>query len=156
MEKHSKYMQMALDEAKTAWDEDEVPVGAVLVLPDQDLVIRAHNQTIGLKDASAHAEILALREAGRVIGNYRLLNSVLYCTVEPCIMCMGAVIHARAAKVVYGAPDPKWGACGSLYDFASDPGLNHHPEIVSGVCEEACRAVMQEFFRLKRQGAKSG
>ncbi|WP_028315343.1 tRNA adenosine(34) deaminase TadA [Desulfatibacillum aliphaticivorans] len=156
MEKHSKYMQMALDEAKTAWDEDEVPVGAVLVLPDQDLIIKAHNRTIGLNDAAAHGEILALREAGRVIGNYRLLNSVLYCTVEPCIMCMGAVIHARVSKVVFGAPDPKWGACGSLYDFASDPGLNHHPEIVSGVCEEACRTIMQEFFRLKRQGAKSG
>ncbi|MBI9075396.1 MAG: tRNA adenosine(34) deaminase TadA [Desulfatibacillum sp.] len=156
MEEHSKFMQMALDEAKAAWDEDEVPVGAVLVLPDQDMVIRARNQTITLNDATAHAEILALRKAGKAIGNYRILNSVLYCTVEPCIMCMGAVIHARVAKVVYGAPDLKWGACGSLYDFSSDAGLNHHPEIVSGICEDACRTMMQDFFRHKRQGAKSG
>ena len=156
MEKHSKFMQMALDEARAAWDEDEVPVGAVLVLPDQDLIIRARNQTITQNDATAHAEILALRKASQAIGNYRILNSVLYCTVEPCIMCMGAVIHARVAKVVYGAPDLKWGACGSLYDFASDPGLNHHPEIVSGICEQECRTMMQDFFRQKRQGAKSG
>ncbi len=150
MEEHIRYMKMALDEAKAAWDEDEVPVGAVLVLPDQDLVVPARNQTITLDDATAHAEILALRKAGKAIGNYRILNSVLYCTVEPCIMCMGAVIHARVAKVVYGAPDPKWGACGSLYNFAVNSGLNHHPDIVPGVCEDACRKIIQDFFRQKR------
>ncbi len=153
---HTKYMKMALDEARAAWDEDEVPVGAVLVLEDQGQVFSARNQTITLNDPTAHAEILALRQAGRALGNYRIVNSVLYCTVEPCVMCMGAVIHARISQVVFGAADPKWGACGSLYDFASNPHLNHHPEIVSGVCEGQCRELMQGFFRHKRQGAKSG
>lgn len=146
---HVKYMKMAIDQAVAAWDEDEVPVGAVLILENQ--VIAARNRTIGLSDPTAHAEILALREASRKTGNYRLVNSVLYCTIEPCIMCMGAVIHARVRQVVFGAFDPKWGACGSIYDFAADSRLNHHPEIVSGVCEQQCRDLMQKFFRQKRQ-----
>lgn len=149
-----KFMKMALDEARVAWDEDEVPVGAVLVL--DDVAYAAHNRTIGLQDPSAHAEMLAMRKAAESTGNYRLVNSVLYSTVEPCIMCMGAVIHARVSRVVFGAYDPKWGACGSLYDFAADSRLNHHPEVVSGVCENQCREMLQEFFRQKRQGAKSG
>ncbi len=153
---NAKYMKMALDEAQSAWDEDEVPVGAVLVLADQGMIFSARNETIGRCDPTAHAEILALRRAGKSVGNYRLVNSVLYSTVEPCLMCMGALVHARVSRVVFGAFDQKWGACGSLYDFAADSRLNHHPEIVPGVCEKECREMLQDFFRQKRQGAKSG
>ena len=148
------FMEMAIEEAFKARSEGEVPVGAVLVGGDGVVVARGHNQSIGRCDPSAHAEILALREAGRMLGNYRLLSSTLYVNIEPCVMCMGAVIHARVARLVFGAPDPKWGAAGSLYDLARDGRLNHQIEITSGVCEEACRAVIQEFFREKRAQAK--
>jgi tRNA(adenine34) deaminase len=114
-----------------------------------DVVARAANEPIGLKDPTAHAEILALRAAAEKLKNYRLLNTTLYVTIEPCLMCMGAVVHARVARVVYGAPDPKWGAAGSLYHFALDGRLNHRPEVVSGVCEAECRELIQEFFRHK-------
>ncbi len=150
------FMEMAIEEAFRARSEGEVPVGAVLVKGVGELVARGYNQTIGRCDPSAHAEMLALREAGRVLGNYRLLSTTLYVTVEPCVMCMGAVIHARVARLVYGAPDPKWGAAGSLYDLARDGRLNHQTEITAGVCEEACRAVIQDFFREKRAQAKQG
>ena len=94
-----------------------------------------------------------LRAGARRLGNYRLLNTTLYVTVEPCVMCMGAVIHARVARVVFGACDPKWGACGSLYNFAEDSRFNHRPEIVGGICEAECRTLMQDFFRSRRNGA---
>jgi len=110
----------------------------------------AHNRTIDLADPTAHAEILALREAALKINNYRLLNTTLYVTVEPCIMCMGAIVHARISGVVFGADDPKWGAAGSLYNFAEDDRLNHRVGIISGVCEAECRGLMQAFFRAKR------
>ncbi len=144
-------MYIALTEAEKAGQKDEVPVGAVLVSQTGEILSASHNRTVGLSDPAAHAEILALREAAGKIRNYRLLNTALYVTVEPCIMCMAAIIHARVSKVVFGAADTKWGAAGSLYDFANDPRLNHHPEIIRGVCEDACRSLMQNFFRARRK-----
>lgn len=147
---HKKFMEMALVEAEKAGQRDEVPVGAILVDASGDILAAAHNLTISMADPTAHAEILALREASRKINNYRLLNTTLCVTVEPCIMCMGAIIHARVAKVIFGAPDLKWGAGGSLYHFAEDERLNHQPEVIGGVCVDRCRELMQTFFRQKR------
>jgi tRNA(adenine34) deaminase len=147
---HTTFMRAALREAAAAGSQDEVPVGAVLVSDAGSILASAHNQTIRSCDPSAHAEILALRAASRKLKNYRLLNTTLYVTVEPCVMCMGAIIHARVARLVFGASDPKWGAAGSLYNLGADRRLNHQLEIVSGVLEEQCRAVMQEFFKSKR------
>jgi tRNA(adenine34) deaminase len=147
---HADYMRMALEEARRARQIDEVPVGSVLVAEYGDLLARAHNRTIADADPTAHAEILALRAAAAKLRNYRLLNTTLYVTIEPCCMCMGAIVHARVARVVYGAPDPKWGAAGSLYNLALDLRLNHRPEVLGGVCEDDCRELMQGFFRLKR------
>ena len=112
---------------------------------------QAHNQVITLADPTAHAEILALREAGRKIGNYRLLNTTLYVTVEPCPMCMGAILHARVARIVFGTFDPKWGAAGSLFNYAKDYRFNHRPEVITGICKETCKNLMQDFFRTKRK-----
>jgi tRNA(adenine34) deaminase len=128
----------------------EVPIGAILVSENGTILSATHNRTIDLADPTAHAEILALREAAHKINNYRLLNTTLYVTVEPCIMCMGAIVHARISRVVFGAGDPKWGAAGSLYNFAEDDRLNHRLEITRGVCEQDCRNLMQDFFRAKR------
>lgn len=150
IEGYAVYMTEALKEARAAGAQNEVPVGAVLVSDAGDVLAKAHNLTIHNFDPSAHAEILALREASRKLKNYRLLNTTLYVTVEPCVMCMGAIIHARVARLVFGAADPKWGAAGSLYNLGADRRLNHQLEIVSGVLEEQCRAVMQEFFKSKR------
>jgi len=146
-----EYMETALGEAERAAMENEVPVGAVLVDETGKILSATHNRTIGLPDPTGHAEILALREAARKAGNYRLLNTTLYVTVEPCIMCMGAIVHARVFRVVFGVLDPKWGAAGSLYHFPDDSRLNHRPEIVSGVCEQECKALIQGFFRAKRE-----
>lgn len=147
---HDKFMALALTEAEKAGQIDEIPVGAVLVAESGDILGAAHNQVIHRGDPTAHAEILALRKAARAVSNYRLLNTTLYVTIEPCLMCMGAIVHARVAKVVYGTADPKWGAAGSLYDFAADARLNHHPEIVAGVCRNACRSLIQDFFHSRR------
>jgi len=143
-------MELALIEAKKAGQMGEVPIGAILVDSDGAILAATHNRTIGLVDPTAHAEILALREAAAKINNYRLLNTTLYVTVEPCIMCMGAIVHARISEVVFGAEDPKWGAAGSLYHFAEDERLNHRVAITKGVCEPECRRLIQEFFRAKR------
>ncbi|CAN2042627.1 tRNA-specific adenosine deaminase [Candidatus Magnetomoraceae bacterium gMMP-15] len=143
-------MEIALQEARNAALKDEVPIGAVLVLNEKILAV-AHNQTIGLSDPTAHAEILAMRAGAKKLFNYRLLNTTLYVTIEPCIMCMGAVINARVARVVYGANDLKWGACGSLYDFSNDTRLNHHVDVISGIYEDQSRAVIQDFFKQKRK-----
>jgi tRNA(adenine34) deaminase len=147
---HEKYMKLALIEAEKAGQMGEVPIGAILVSENRTILSATHNRTIDLADPTAHAEILALREAALKINNYRLLNTSLYVTVEPCIMCMGAIIHARISKVVFGASDPKWGAAGSLYHFAEDDRLNHRVVITKGICEKECRSLMQEFFRAKR------
>ncbi len=149
---HMDCMQKALSEARMAFDESEVPVGAVLLSQTGETLATAHNRIISLSDPTAHAEILVLRSACEKIRNYRLLNTTLYVTIEPCVMCMGAIIHARVQKLVYGAGDPKWGAAGSLYDFSADNRLNHHTEIISGVCEDECREIIQRFFKCKRSG----
>jgi len=147
---HENFMELALNEAKKAGQIGEVPVGAILVSENGEILSAAHNQTIKLADPTAHAEILTLRQAALEINNYRLLNTTLYVTVEPCIMCMGAIVHARISQVVFGAPDPKWGAAGSLYNFAADDRLNHRVDIITGVCAEDCRRLMQDFFLSKR------
>ena len=143
-------MKLALSEAEKAGQIGEVPVGAVLVSENGAILASNYNRTIKLADPTAHAEMLALREAALKINNYRLLNTTLVVTVEPCIMCMGAIVHARISRVVFGANDPKWGAAGSLYNYAEDDRLNHRVEIVKGVCESECRSLMQDFFRAKR------
>ena len=150
-EKHTKFMKMALIEAKKAVQKAEVPIGAVLVSDSWDILSLSHNQTISLADPTAHAEIITLRKAAQKVSNYRLLNTTLYVTIEPCIMCMGAIVHARVSRVVFGAKDPKWGAAGSLYNFANDTRLNYNPDIVHGVFENECRTLIQEFFRSKRR-----
>jgi len=144
------FMQLALKEAEKAGQKHEVPIGAVIVADSGELLSAAHNLTIHYGDPTAHAEILAVREAARKVGNYRLLNTTLYATIEPCIMCMGAIIHARVSRVVFGANDFKWGALGSLYNFADDMRFNHQPEITAGVCREEARHLIQSFFRARR------
>jgi len=155
LEDHIKFMNIALNEAEKAKFQNEVPVGAVIVDAKGELVASAHNMVIGLSDPTAHAEILAIRKASRILANYRLLNTSLYVTIEPCIMCMGALIHARIKRVIYGAKDPKWGAAGSLYCFADNKKLNHHPEITGDVCEKACGNLIRDFFREKRMSKKT-
>ena len=150
LEPHIDYMRLALQEAKKAGQLDEVPVGAVLVSEAGELLAAARNRTIELSDPTAHAEVIALREAAGKTRNYRLLNTTLYVTIEPCPMCMGALVHARVARLVFGAKDPKWGAAGSLYNVAQDRRLNHQVEVIAGVCEPECRELVQEFFRRKR------
>jgi len=149
---HSFWMSLALREAERAAEAGEVPVGAILLTGDNKIIAADHNRTRARNDPTGHAEIQVLREGSRILQNYRLLNTRLYVTVEPCVMCMGAIIHARVAQLVFGAPDPRWGAVGSLYDFSQDDRFNHQPEIVSGVLEDACRAIMQAFFRARRRG----
>jgi len=149
--RHSHFMRQAILEARQAAKEDEVPVGAVLVDCNGSLLARAHNQMVTLCDPTAHAEILAIRSASRVIGNYRLLDTCLYVTVEPCIMCMGAISLARVGTLVYGAGDPKGGAAGSCYDLAANPCLNHIVEVHGGLLEEECRNLIQAFFQRKRE-----
>ena len=148
---HALFMQKALIEAERAAREDEVPVGAVLIAQDGTVLAEAHNRTVSLCDPTAHAEILALRAACEVVGNYRLLNTTLYVTVEPCIMCLGAMVHARVARIVFGTFDSKWGAAGSLFNYATDDRFNHRPEVITGICEETCKNLMQDFFRAKRK-----
>ena len=147
---HIEMMRVALIEAEKAKKKGEVPIGAVLVADNHQVLAAEHNRTITLNDPTAHAEILALRSAAAKIGNYRLLNTMLYVTVEPCPMCMGAVIHARVSRVIFGTRDSKWGAAGSLYNFAEDHRFNHQPEIIAGICKEESKKLMQNFFRQKR------
>lgn len=146
-----RLMKEALKEAERGLTKGEVPVGAVLAGSDGQIVARAHNQPIALNDPTAHAEILALRKAAQVLRNYRLNNTILVVTVEPCLMCMAAAINARISRLAFGADDPKGGAAGSLYNLASDDRLNHRIEITSGIMEKECRTLMQEFFRIRRK-----
>ena len=144
------WMAHALAQAQCAEAEGEVPVGAVVVR-DGKCIGRGHNRPITGHDPTAHAEIQAVREAARAIGNYRLVGSTLYVTVEPCVMCMGALIQARIQRLVFGCVDLKAGAAGSVYDLAHDPRLNHHIEVVAGVEADKGRALLQEFFQKKRK-----
>jgi tRNA(adenine34) deaminase len=143
------WMGLALEEADRAAEAGEVPVGAVVVM-DGRLLGRGHNAPISRSDPTAHAEILALREAAQQTGNYRLTGATLYATVEPCAMCCGAALHARIGRLVYGAADPKAGAVQSLYRLLEDPRLNHRIEVLAGVRASECGARLIEFFRSKR------
>lgn len=145
-----QYMALAIQEAEKAGQNNEVPIGSLIVAKSGEVLSKAGNMTITQSDPTAHAEMLAIRKAAYFIGNYRLTGATLYTTIEPCIMCMGAIVHARLERVVFGADDPKWGGAGSLYNFADDPRLNHRVELISGVLGEECRALIQDFFRNKR------
>ncbi len=148
--RHEEFMAAALEQARLALEAGEVPIGAVLVV-NGEIVARAFNQPIRSVDPTAHAEILVLRDAAKAIGNYRLTGSTLYVTVEPCLMCVGALVHARVGEVVYGAAEPKTGALVSTVRAHESPGLNHRFTVTGGVLEEECRAVIQGFFRDKRK-----
>ena len=143
-------MEMALEEAAQAEAEDEVPVGAVIVSMDQGVIARAHNQREQLNDPTAHAEMIALTQAAQALKHWRLLNCVMYVTLEPCPMCAGAVVQARLPMLVYGARDAKAGACHSLFEITNDIRLNHRVEVLAGVQAERCAGVLSQFFRKKR------
>jgi tRNA(adenine34) deaminase len=143
-------MGLALAQARLALAAGEVPVGAVVVGDNGEILAAAHNAPIAFHDPTAHAEILALRQAAAKVGNYRLPGATLYVTIEPCLMCVGAMIQARINRLVFGAADPKAGACVSLYTVPEDPRLNHRIEVTGGVREAECRELLQEFFRARR------
>ncbi len=142
-------MQAALDLAKEAAALGEVPVGAVVV-KDGDVIGRGYNRPISSADPTAHAEIVALREAAAALGNYRLPGCELYVTLEPCAMCVGAMVHARIARIVYGAPDPKTGACGSIVDLPALAAFNHHGRFQGGLLERECGEILKRFFAERR------
>ena len=149
---YSFYMEIAIEEAKKAYLEDEVPVGAVVITEDGDVVARAHNKSISTNDPTAHAEILAIREAGRKLSNYRLTNCLLICTLEPCIMCMGALIYARIKGLIFGTRDPKAGAVYSKIDFFSEiTWANHKFWIEEGILADRCSNLLKNFFKNKRK-----
>jgi len=150
---HEAFMRAAIEQAREAGRRNEVPVGAVVVI-DGRIVGTGYNQPIGGVDPTAHAEIVALRDAARRTGNYRLTGATLYVTVEPCVMCVGALAHARIATLVYGTPEPKAGAVVSTQRAHEHEALNHLVAVVGGVLEEECRALLQEFFREKRETLK--
>jgi tRNA(adenine34) deaminase len=144
------FMQQALLLARSASECGEVPVGA-LVVKDGEIIARASNSPISTNDPTAHAEILALRKAAASLENYRIPTTTLYVTLEPCIMCMGAIIHARVQRLVFGAYDPKTGGAESRYSIGNDGLLNHQLEITAGICEEECATLLKDFFRVRRQ-----
>ena len=146
----SDFLSAAIDEARAAEAEGEVPVGAVVVR-DGQILATGRNRVITDSDPTAHAEIVALRAAGVVLGNYRLEGCDLYCTLEPCAMCAGAILHARIRRLVYAASDPKAGACGSVLSVMNHPQLNHKVEVASGLLAEECGAMLTSFFRSRRQ-----
>lgn len=149
MDSDAHYMDLALLEAKKAEMAGEVPVGAVIVCGG-DVIGRGFNQPISQSDPTAHAEILALREAAHHQGNYRLPDATMYCTVEPCMMCAGAIIHARISRLIFGTPDPKAGSAGSIYNVLTDPRLNHRVDVISGIREDECASLVREFFAKRR------
>ena len=142
-------MNEALLLARRAGDQDEVPVGAVVV-KDERIIGRGWNRNIGLHDPTAHAEIIAMREAGNQLGNHRLSACILYVTLEPCMMCAGAMIHARLERVVFAANDPKTGAAGGKFDLLADPAHNHVPQVDGGCLADECSALLKDFFRQRR------
>ncbi len=146
---HTKYMMIALNEAKKAYQIDEVPIGAIVV-KDGKVISKAHNLREQKQSATAHAEVLAIEKACKKLDSWRLDGCVLYVTLEPCTMCIGASILARVDGIVYGAKDPKGGSLGSLYDISLIKGFNHYPWVVSAVCEEESSVLLKEFFRNKR------
>ena len=149
IEIYNHWMQLAIKQAKLAEAIDEVPVGAVLV-QDNQLIASAHNQPISNNDPTAHAEIQLLRTAGKKLNNYRLPNTTLYVTLEPCTMCLGAMIHARVSRVVFGAYDQKTGVCGSCQDLSTSKCFNHSIETNGGILADECKQLLQKFFKKRR------
>ena len=149
-----QFMHIALQEAAAAFEENETPVGSVIVFENR-IIGRGHNRTEQLKDASAHAEMIALSAAYNHFGDWRLEGCAMFSTIEPCTMCAGAAMLSRIATIVYGAPDPKFGACGSIFNVPSEPRLNHNAEIIGGVLQDEAAELMQQFFRRLRQGKES-
>jgi tRNA(adenine34) deaminase len=146
----ASWMELALEQARLAATAGEVPVGA-LVIKDGEIIGRGHNRNLLDNDPTAHAEIVALRQAAARLGNYRLVGCIMVATIEPCSMCAGALIHARIARLVYGASDPKAGAAGSTVQVINHPRLNHHMEVTAGVLAGRCSEILQDFFRRKRE-----
>jgi len=147
---HLMHMEMALEEAARAAEEDEVPIGAVIISTETGLIARAHNQREQLHDPTAHAEMIAITQAAQAVSSWRLNKCILYVTLEPCPMCAGAIVQARLPFVVYGAADAKAGACHTLYEITNDPRLNHRAEVLGGVLADRCAAILGEFFGRKR------
>lgn len=144
-------MRLAMAEAQAAELAGEVPVGAIVLSPAGDVIGRGNNQVLRTNDPTAHAEIIALRQAGQSLANYRLLGCTLVCTLEPCAMCAGAMLHARIARLVFAARDPKAGACGSVLSVMNHPSLNHAAEVLEGVLADDCSGMLSAFFRRRRQ-----
>jgi tRNA(adenine34) deaminase len=154
LQPHAAGMRRALEQARQAFDEGEVPVGAVIVHQDR-VIAEAHNQREALNDPTAHAEMIALTQAAQSLASWRLLDCTLYVTLEPCPMCAGAIVQARLPVVIYGVPDPKAGACETLYRITTDVRLNHQALVLGGVLADDCRSLLQEFFaRQRSQGKK--
>lgn len=149
MTEDEHYMQKALLLAKQAADHGEVPVGAIVV-KHGEIIGRGSNAPISINDPSAHAEMLAIRDAAKALGNYRLVGCTLYVTLEPCVMCAGVIQHARLSNIVYGAKDPKTGVCGSVIDLMAESKLNHHTEVTGGIMAEACGELLSSFFKQRR------
>lgn len=147
---HLHHMSLALEEAEQAVQEDEVPIGALIVSLDQGIIARAHNQREQLQDPTAHAEMIALTQAAQALGSWRLVRCIMYVTLEPCPMCAGATVQARVPMLVYGAQDPRAGACQSLYQITNDQRLNHRLDVIAGVEAEKCSAILSSYFQKKR------
>ena len=152
-DRNERYMEMALREAERAMERGEVPVGCVIV-HDRQVIAKAHNQRETLQDPTAHAEVLAITAAASHLGSWRLEDTQLYVTLEPCCMCAGAIVLARISEVYFGAYDPKAGACGTLMNLLEDDRLNHQPQVEAGLCAEACGGILTSFFRAIRARAK--
>jgi tRNA(adenine34) deaminase len=150
-EADAHFMRLALDLAEEAGRNGEVPVGALIVAPDGRIVGRGFNQPIGRHDPTAHAEVMALRDAAVTLENYRMPGCTLYVTLEPCVMCAGAIMHARIARVVFGARDPKTGVAGSVIDLFGETRLNHHAEVAGGVLADTCGGLLSGFFAARRK-----
>ena len=148
---HEEHMALALEEAGIAASEDEVPIGCVIVSLQDGIIARAHNQRETLKDPTAHAEMIAITQAAQAMRSWRLEHCILYVTLEPCPMCAGAIVLARLPMIVYGAADPKAGACDTLFQITSDPRLNHRSQVVSGVLAQPCGSILSDFFAAKRK-----
>ena len=151
---HLEMMRQALEEARSAGEEDEVPVGCVIVDPERGVIASAHNQKEQLQDPTAHAEMIALTQAAASLGSWRLDRAILYVTLEPCPMCAGAIVQARIPIVVYGCTDPKAGACHTLFSITDDPRLNHRCRVIGGVSGEECAQLLSSFFAAKRAMGK--
>ena len=149
LQPHDYWMRQALDEARAAFEEDEVPVGAVVV-HEERVIAQAHNQRETLNDPTAHAEMIAITQAAEALGSWRLPNCTLYVTLEPCPMCAGAIVQARLPTVIFGAADPKGGGCQSLYAITNDERLNHRSVVIGGVLEHECSTILTEFFQQQR------